>query len=133
METKEFNEIKRGLIAAYHALGQAHSTLFQGTQVNQITDIIQSIRVCAYYKDVRLRAAAETLLTFAAFVLCYDKTFSWGELRGTSYRKDLNDKLRGEAARFACHNFNLVLQQAERNAEYCLKQLDDNNGEGGKA
>ena len=133
METKEFNEIKRGLIAAYHALGQAHSTLFQGTQVNQITDIMQSIRVCAYYKDDRLRAAAETLLTYANFVLCYDKTFSWGELRGTFYRKDLNDKLRQEAARFACHNFNLVMQQAERNAEYCLKQLDDNNGEGGKA
>ena len=133
METKEYNEIKRGLIAAYHALEQAHSNLFHGTEINQIIDIMQSIRVCAYYKDVRLRAAAETLLTYAEFILCYDQTFSWGELRGTEYRKDLTDDKRQEAAQSAYFSFAQALGQAEENAVYCLQRLDDNNGEGGKA
>ena len=133
METKEFNEIKRGLIAAYHALGQAKSNRYRGTQINQITDIMQSIRVCAYYKDVRLRAAAETLLIFADIVLCNDSVFFWGKLRGTEYRKDLNDDKRQAAAQEAYFSFAQALGQAEANAVYCLQQLDENNREGCKA
>jgi len=131
MNTKEYNEIKRGLIVAYHALGQAHSTLFQGTQVNQITDIIQSIRVCAYYKDVRLRAAAETLLIYADIVLCLDRTFFWGSLRGMEYRKDLDE--RAEIGATVWVSMQNVVKQAQENAVYCLQRLDDNNGEGGEA
>lgn len=132
METKEFNEIKRDLIAAYHALKHERSNRYQGTQVNQITDIMQSIRVCAYYKDVRLRAAAETLLIFADIILCNDSVFFCGKLRGIEYRKDLTDGKRQAAAQAAYFSFAQALGQAEENAVYCLKQLD-NNGEGGKA
>lgn len=132
METKEYNEIKRGLIAAYHALEQAKSNRYRGTQINQITDIMQSIRVCAYYKDVRLRAAAETLLIFADIVLCNDSVFFWGKLRGMEYRKDLNDDKRQAAAQAAYFSFAQALGQAEENAVYCLQRLDDNNREGGK-
>lgn len=131
METKEYNEIKRGLIAAYHALNQAKSNRYQGTQINQITDIMQSIRVCAYYKDVRLRAAAETLLIYADIVLCLDRTFFWGSLRGMEYRKDLDE--RAEIGSTVWLSMQNVVKQAEANAVYCLKQLDENNGEGGKA
>ena len=130
METKEYNEIKRGLIAAYHALNQAKSNRYQGTQINQITDIMQSIRVCAYYKDVRLRAAAETLLIYADIVLCLDRTFFWGSLRGMEYRKDLDE--RAEIGSTVWVSMQNVVKQAEANAVYCLQRLDDNNGEGGK-
>lgn len=131
METKEFNEIKRGLIAAYHALEQAKSNRYRGTQLNQITDIMQSIRCCAYYKDVRLRAAAETLLIYADIVLCLDRTFFWGSLRGMEYRLDLDE--RAEIGSTVWLSMKNVVKQAEENAVYCLQRLDDNNGEGGKA